>query len=268
MVAAVSLACSMAACGSIAAVEGAPDGPTIAIGVAVDEPGMSWWHDGEYSGFDITVARYVAKALGYADKQIEFTSITPRSGDQLLEQGQVDLLVSALTMDAGSLAHVEYAGPYMVADQELLIHHDDAGTLSTPQSLEGRTVCTASGSGAETNLVRAVPKVVVRPRDSYPQCLTALMIGEADAVSADGAVLAGLAHSYGGGYLTLIRQPLARAEHGVRVKAGNTQLARKVDEALRNMRNDGSWSSAVRTLERETGYRVSRQLNATYASHQ
>ncbi|MEE8666589.1 MAG: transporter substrate-binding domain-containing protein [Bifidobacterium mongoliense] len=303
VIAVLALAGSLADCGATPAYVGAPDGPTIAIGVAVDEPGVGWWHDGRFSGFDVTVARYVADALGYADKQIVFTPVTPQTASGLLGQGRADLLVSALPVgesgrfadardagngtgnDAGDEAGnrsgsvsastagpgsdvpedvrdgAEDAGSYLVAPQQLLVHRDDVRTMASMGSLAGKVVCTVLGSGGAAALTKALPGVVVRPRPSYPQCLTALMVGEADAVSADGAVLAGLARGYGSDYLGIVRRPLASVAHGVRVKAGNARLARKVNEALRAMRRDGSWARAVRTLEEETGYRVEAGLN-------
>mgnify|MGYP001660567184 FL=1 len=49
----------LAGCGQIqvTTVSGAPEGPTIAIGVAADEPSVGAWHDGTYQGFDITIAK-------------------------------------------------------------------------------------------------------------------------------------------------------------------------------------------------------------------
>ena len=77
---------SLTACGSSSSRDDAngvsirqPEGPTVSIGVASDQPGLGLWHNGGYSGFDVDVARYVAKALGYADKQIVFKPVTPRS---------------------------------------------------------------------------------------------------------------------------------------------------------------------------------------------
>ena len=70
----------LAGCGQIqvTTVSGAPEGPTIAIGVAADEPSVGAWHDGTYQGFDITIAKYVAAKLGYANKQIVFKQVRPR----------------------------------------------------------------------------------------------------------------------------------------------------------------------------------------------
>ncbi|HAK71544.1 MAG TPA: ABC transporter substrate-binding protein, partial [Bifidobacterium sp.] len=66
---AACLLCSMAvafgasACGTSISVvtNGLAQGPTITIGVAADQPGLGYLHGGEYSGFDISVAQYVAK---------------------------------------------------------------------------------------------------------------------------------------------------------------------------------------------------------------
>lgn len=56
------LAAGAGACGTSVSVvtEGAAQGPTIAIGVAADQTGLGYLHGGEYSGFDIDVAKYVA----------------------------------------------------------------------------------------------------------------------------------------------------------------------------------------------------------------
>lgn len=69
----ILLLSGLAGCGQIqvTTVSGAPEGPTIAIGVAADEPSVGAWHDGTYQGFDITIAKYVAAKLGYANKQID-----------------------------------------------------------------------------------------------------------------------------------------------------------------------------------------------------
>ncbi len=67
----------VAGCGTSieVSVPGQADGPVLSIGVALDEPGMSWYHNGAYSGFSVQVAQYVAKVLGYANKQIVFRNV-------------------------------------------------------------------------------------------------------------------------------------------------------------------------------------------------
>ena len=92
------LAAGAGACGTSVSVvtEGAAQGPTIAIGVAADQPGLGYLHGGEYSGFDIDVAKYVAKTLGYAEKQIVFKQLSPAMRASALTDGTVDIFVAGV----------------------------------------------------------------------------------------------------------------------------------------------------------------------------
>ncbi len=94
----------LAGCGQIqvTTVSGAPEGPTIAIGVAADEPSVGAWHDGTYQGFDITIAKYVAAKLGYANKQIVFKQVRPENRRSMLDNGQVDMVVASWPITDGS----------------------------------------------------------------------------------------------------------------------------------------------------------------------
>ena len=126
---------SLTACGSSSSRDDAngvsirqPEGPTVSIGVASDQPGLGVWHNGGYSGFDVDVARYVAKALGYADKQIVFKSVTPRSRVSMLESAQVDMVVSSFGITERHESAVTMTGPYLIVRQDLLVRAADAAT--------------------------------------------------------------------------------------------------------------------------------------------
>ncbi|MDT5063902.1 MAG: glutamate transport system substrate-binding protein, partial [Mycobacterium sp.] len=67
---AVALPMSLAACGGGGSGGG---GDTIVIGTKFDQPGLGLKNpDGTMSGFDVDVAKYVAKELGYAEDKIEW----------------------------------------------------------------------------------------------------------------------------------------------------------------------------------------------------
>lgn len=74
----VMIVAASSACGTQINVDtpGQADGPMISIGVASDEPGMSWVQGQSYSGFSIDIATDVAHTLGYSSKQIVFHQIT------------------------------------------------------------------------------------------------------------------------------------------------------------------------------------------------
>ncbi|MEE8736756.1 transporter substrate-binding domain-containing protein [Bifidobacterium subtile] len=251
----LAMTSSAAGCGVVAGASGEPDGPTISIGVALDEPGVGWLHDGEYSGFDITVARYVAQALGYARKQVNFTQIRPGDAPAALHSGEAQMLVTSMPMDGTQPSGVQSTKPYLLTQQDLLVRTGDKPAIIAPSDLNGKIVCSAQGGGAAARLRQQAPGAVIRERQSYQQCVTALLVGEADAVSADDAVLSGLAFSTGKGYLRLVGQPLGEVLHSVQVRAGEDELVKKIDVVLDTMREDGGLAHALDAMQDATGYR-------------
>ena len=64
---------TLCACACVFAVSacGADDADgKIRIGIKFDQPGLGFKKNGTYVGFDVDVAKYVAKKLGYSEDQI------------------------------------------------------------------------------------------------------------------------------------------------------------------------------------------------------
>lgn len=250
---AAPLAVSLSGCGqgtgqeaasaSQSAGDSTPEGPTIAIGVAADEPGMGLWHDGGYSGYEVEIGKYVAKQLGYAVKQIVFKQVKPSNRVEMLDEGTVDMVIAGFGMSASREVEVDFAGPYLSVKQDLLIRGTDAEAIHELKDMDGRMACVVADSDAGPALRTAVPGVRVQERDTYPQCVTALMVGQADAVAADDAVLSGLASAKGNGYLKLLGQSYGTVDYGVAVKEGNAELAASIGAALEKMKAEGATPS-------------------------
>ncbi|MBW3080643.1 transporter substrate-binding domain-containing protein [Bifidobacterium saguinibicoloris] len=263
----------LAACGEAPSTFTQPEGPTIAIGVAADEPGLALWHDGSYDGFEVDVARYVAGRLGYANKQIVFKQVLPSDRASLLDDGTVDMVVAGMPMPDGQDTQDDgsapaYAGPYLTVAQGLLARvgdgddadtvHPDADGIRDMRSLAGRNVCVVAGAGAREALLAEQPKARVRERDTYPQCVTDLMIGTADAVAGDSVVLAGLARAVGRALVTRVPGiSYGTVRYAVAVAPGAETLADDVADAIADMRADGTYAEALAGLTDATGWRAS-----------
>ena len=255
LVCAASTVLGTSACGTSISVvtNGLAQGPTIAIGVAADQPGLGFLHGGEYSGFDISVAQYVANTLGFAKKQIVFKQVLPSTRVSSLEDGTVDMVVDAFAADDVQDGEVELAGPYLTVHAALLVRSDSAGTITGTDDLAG---------GIPSYSVRNLAEdVTVSERDTYPQCETALMIGQADAIAADDAIAAGLASNRGGGYLKVVGETFGERSYAIAVKSGQSTLAKQIDAALQSMMDDGSWKQAIDKMKQSIGYVPDMSLN-------
>ena len=160
--AALGFALMLSGCGQIqvTTVNGSPEGPTLAIGVAADEPAIGAWHDGTYEGFDISVAKYVAAKLGYANKQIVFKQVRPANRASMLNNGQVDMVVASWAITDGSKAEADFAGPYLRTGVGLLIRTDDRADFAQAGDgigdIADRMVCIVKGDDT-ADLFRANP---------------------------------------------------------------------------------------------------------------
>lgn len=252
----------LAGCGQIqvTTVSGAPEGPNIAIGVAADEPSVGAWHDGTYQGFDITIAKYVAAKLGYANKQIVFKQVRPENRRSMLDNGQVDMVVASWPITDGSSAIVDFAGPYLTTSVGLLVRSDERGRFTNDAGSVGDvgdgTVCAVKGDETVGIFRGNHPQARIQERSSYAQCVTAVQVGSADAIASDMAVLSGLQAANGPQYMDVIADK-GEVSYGIAVSQGTSQLAQKIAEALEDMVEDGSWTAAKDTFTSQTKLTVS-----------
>ena len=265
------LAAGAGACGTSVSVvtKGAAQGPTIAIGVAADQPGLGYLHGGEYSGFDIDVAKYVAKTLGYAEKQIVFKQLSPAMRASALTDGTVDMVVDSFSMDGTHDGEADVAGPYLTVREALLIRSDSASEITGTDSLSDKTrMCGRWKRGGRQHPQphEKPPARRWRNATTYPQCMTALMIGEADAVAADDAISAGLASNNTGDHLKIVDVPDTTWSYGIAVKSGQDELVGQIDAALRAMVKDGSWQKAAADMGKSIRYTPDASMNPPKAT--
>ncbi len=74
-----------------------------------------------------------------------------------------------------------------------------------------------------------------------------------DAVTTDDIILAGLA-SASRGKLKVVGKPFTQEHYGVGIKKGDTQLATKINNAIVDMIQDGSWENAISDNTKGTNY--------------
>ncbi|RSX56200.1 ABC transporter substrate-binding protein [Bifidobacterium dolichotidis] len=255
--AAIAAACvvSLAACGSNTANE-----EKIRIGIKFDQPGLGFKKSGTYEGFDVDVARYVANYLGYTDSQIEWKEAPSKQREAMLQNGDVDMIFATYSITDARKQSVSFAGPYFVAGQDLLVRKDD-DSIKGPEDLNGKRLCSVTGStSAVTVKQKFANEVQLMEQPSFAECATALFSGIVDAVTTDDIILAGLAAN-ARGRLKVVGKPFTEEYYGVGIKKGDTELAKKINEALTQMIEDGSWERALKDNTRGTGFKPNPKYN-------
>lgn len=251
--AAVACTMSLAACG-------ADESGKIRIGIKFDQPGLGFKKSGTYVGFDVDVAKYVAKKLGYSEDEIVWKEAPSKQREAMLQNGDVEMILATYSITDERKNAVSFAGPYFVAGQDLLVRKDDH-SINGPEDLNGKRLCSVTGStSAATVKEKFASEVQLMEQPGYAECATALFSGIVDAVTTDDIILAGLA-SASRGKLRVVGKPFTQEYYGVGIKKGDTALAKKINAAIAEMIKDGSWERAIADNTEGTSYTPNAEYN-------
>jgi glutamate transport system substrate-binding protein len=197
---------------------------TVRIGVKQDQPGLGFQDaaTGEYSGFDIEIAKWIAASLGVSADKIQFKPIPSASRESAITNGDIDYYVGTYSITDKRKQLVDFAGPYFVTGQGLLVKKDNT-TIKSEKDLAGKNVCSATGSTPIQNIKANFPNTKTTEFDTYSKCVEALKGGQTDAVTTDQAILIGYAAQEPDA-LKVVGQPFTTEKYGVGVPKGDTAL--------------------------------------------
>ncbi|WP_329455285.1 glutamate ABC transporter substrate-binding protein [Streptomyces sp. NBC_01497] len=223
------------------------DGGRITVGIKFDQPGLGLKRpDGSFTGFDVDVARYVAGQLGYDAGDIEWKQTPSAERETMISSGDVTFVVASYSITGERERKVDFAGPYLLAHQDLLVRSDDS-SISSAGDLDSKKLCSVTGSTSAQNIkAKLAPKADLQVFGGYSECLTGLENKAVDALTTDDSILAGYAaQKEHRGKFKLAGLRLSDENYGIGLKKGDTGLKDKINAALRKMVSDGSWQKAV-----------------------
>ncbi|MGW6919529.1 glutamate ABC transporter substrate-binding protein [Kitasatospora sp. NPDC054939] len=249
--AALALALTAAGCGdddsgSGSSASGTAGDEKITVGIKFDQPGIGLkTPDGQYTGFDVDVATYVAKELGHDPNDIVWKEAKSADRETLLQRGDVDFIAASYSITPARSEKVDFAGPYLLAHQDVLIRADDT-TIQKPEDLNNKKLCSVTGSTSAQNVkTRIAPEAQLQEYGGYSECLTGLENNVIDALTTDDSILAGYAaQDQFKGKFKLAGFDLSNENYGIGVQKGSA-LKDQINTALQKMVQDGSWQAAV-----------------------
>ncbi|KOG36865.1 MULTISPECIES: glutamate ABC transporter substrate-binding protein [Streptomyces] len=230
-------------------------GDEITIGIKYDQPGIGLkTPDGTYTGFDVDVATYVAKELGHEPSDIVWKEAKSADRETLLQRGDVDFIAASYSINDKRAEKVDFAGPYLLAHQDVLIRADD-DSIKEPSDLNNKKLCSVTGSTSAQNVKdKIAPDAQLQEYGGYSECLTGLENGVIDAVTTDDSILAGYASQPEfKGKFKLGGFEMSNENYGIGVQKGS-ELKAKINTALEKMVADGSWEAAVKKNFGPAGY--------------
>ncbi|WP_345469897.1 glutamate ABC transporter substrate-binding protein [Glutamicibacter ectropisis] len=236
------------------------DGDKIRIGIKFDQPGLGFKDGDNYTGFDVDVAKYVANELGYSEDKIEFVSAPSANRETMLQNNQVDMIFATYSITDERNKVIDFAGPYFVAGQDLLVAADS--DITGPEDLNGKNLCSVTGStSAQKVKDNYAEGTNLQELPGYAECVTQMSGGTIDAVTTDDIILAGLAAqpAYKGKF-KVVGKPFTEENYGVGLPDG-TDKCKAINEAITKMIDSGDWQKALDKNTEGTGYTPNSKTN-------
>lgn len=237
-------AVGLVACGSSDDASSITDKDSLKIGVKFDQPGLGLkTESGAMEGFGIDVATYIAKELGVSDDNIEWVETPSAQRETALQNKEVDLIIATYSITDKRKEVVDFAGPYFVAHQDLLVRADS--DISSADDLSGKLLCSVTGSTSAQNVKDIYPDVQLKEYGGYSDCLQALSSGAIDALTTDNIILAGYAAQQPGEF-RLVGEPFSDENYGVGIWKGDSKAQEAINAAITKMQDDGSWEAFMK----------------------
>ena len=221
-------------------------GKKIAIGIKFDQPGLGQKTPQGYAGFDVDVATYVAKKLGYSADQIEWKESKSADRETMLQRGDVDFIAATYSITPKREAKVDFAGPYYVAGQQILTRKGDS-SITGPDSFRDGTkkVCSVTGSTPAANIEKYLKDKATQLVlfDVYNKCADAVKNKQVDALTTDNVILSGFV-SQNPNDFQLVGSKFTQEPYGIGVKKGDTAFRNFINDVLEKIAKDGRYEKA------------------------
>ena len=197
----------------------------------------------EIVGYDIDIIKAVAQKAGLQIKIVN----TPWTGIfAALNNGDVDLIISGVTINEKRKQSYDFTAPYFEARQLIGVHKDS--TAQSLKDLAGKKVGVVTGSTGDDIASREFGKTSkdIKRFESTPVAVSELANSGVDAVIGDNGVIAFRVQEHK--QLKTVSDPNFPKEYfGIVVKQGNKALLDKLNAGLTAIKADGTYANIYKT---------------------
>ncbi len=195
---------------------------------------------GRYVGFDIDMAKEMAKALG-----VKFVPINTAWDDIIpsLTTGKFDIIISGMTITQERNLKINFADPYIIVGQTILLNKKHAGKINSYKDLNhSRYIVTSqsrtTGEGAVKILI---PKSTYKSFKTENEAVNEVLNGKADAFVYDLPFCAVVMAMQGNGKLFFLDTPFTYEPLAWAVRKTDPDFLNWLNNFLRQVKNDGRY---------------------------
>ncbi|MBS4207073.1 transporter substrate-binding domain-containing protein [Bacillus sp. FJAT-50079] len=193
---------------------------------------------GDVEGFDIDLAKQLAKEILGDENKVEFVEVTSKTRIPLLNKGDIDAIIATMTITKERKQEVDFTDVYFEAGQSLLVKKGSP-VQSIDNLTKDTTVLAVKGSTSTDNIREKAPDAPVLEFENYAEAFTALKAGKGEALTTDNSILMGMASdddSY-----ELVGGIFTDEPYGIAVKKGEKEFLDALNDGLESLKANGEF---------------------------
>lgn len=195
---------------------------------------------GNFVGFDIDMAKEMAKAMGvkFVPVNTAWDGIIPS-----LITGKFDIIMSGMTVTQERNLKVNFADPYIIVGQTILLNKKHEGTVQSYKDLNDPKYIVTSklGTTGEQAVKRLIPKCTYKSFETETEAALEVVNGKADAFVYDLPFCVVFLAQQGAGKLVFLDQPFTYEPLAWAINKGDPDFLNWLNNFLRQVKNDGRY---------------------------
>ena len=215
------------------------DNKVIRVGTSGDYPPLTAVVDGKVTGIDADLAAELSKRSG---KDFQFKVLPWSSLIMALQQGDIDVIMSGMSVTPARAEQVAFANPYFSVGQMAIIRVADLSRFSSPLKIlqpNVRVGYVADTTGA-TYVKKFAGMTTLRSFASVEPALDALLKGDIDCLVHDSVTSWMVDKERRYANLISLRNPMTKEELAWAVSKEQPALLEMLNKNLAAMQEDGS----------------------------
>ena len=208
------------------------------VGLSPDYPPLAYKDQGQLTGIDVAAAEVLGKQLGRKTEFVEksFDKLIPA-----LQAGEVDIIMSGMSITPERSEKVSFSNPYFSAGQMAIIRFADAGRFGFKGAIfrSGARIAVQKHTTGEDFATKNLKDATVTRCDSTDEAFALLKSSKVDFLLHDAATSWLLATDKDKQDLMSLNTELTDEKLGWAVKKDNTALLHSVNQQLAIMQKNG-----------------------------
>jgi polar amino acid transport system substrate-binding protein len=208
---------------------------------------------GQFVGFDIDIAKEMAKAMG-----VEFVPVNT-AWDGIIPSlitDKFDIIMSGMTVTQERNLKVNFADPYIIVGQSILLNKKHAGKITSYKDLNDPKYIVTSklGTTGEQAVKRLISKCTYKSFETEPEAALEVVNGKADAFVYDLPYCVVFMAQQGAGKLIFIDKPFTFEPLAWAVRKGDPDFLNWLNNFLTQIKNDGRYERIYNKWIKSTGW--------------